>query len=490
MPLRCSNPDAIRKLRQALDEARYTGATLQTHIDWEKLAPFAFGVGPMLLWRLREQPRLHSLCALFLLQMPVDEQAAATAVAPASLDAMLECGMFGREGSSIRANFRLVPVGDFYVISDLSVDLAAMRNDFVMGPSISSSNLSNTTIRKPVARTLDLCCGSGIQAFAAAAHSNEVTGLDKNERALKVAEFTAILNGMPNTFFRESDFFSAAEGETFDLIVANPPYVISPNNAFQFCDGGMGADRVSEHVVSNAGRFLNEGGYCHVQCDWANVKGKPSEEKLRQWTAQTGCDMLVLRADSSSMDEYPLLWNLNPGSKDMVAFQQRYQPWIDHYEREGIESMTYGHIILRKRGGVENWFHVSDQFKRFPKITGAAVESLFGAVDFLKANTTMEALLEQRLVLNPDVRFDQRMQPDAETWAVYECVLSMVDDRVPPVSADPYIGGLCSKMNGERQLGALLVEMAAALRTQPEALAQRYLPVIRRLIEGGFLGWQ
>ena len=80
----------------------------------------------------------------------------------------------------------------------------------------------------------------------------------------------AVLNGVGNIEFKESDFYSAAEDARFDLIVANPPYDISPEAEFQFRDGGLGADRVAEHVARNGPRFLNEGGYLQMVCAWAN----------------------------------------------------------------------------------------------------------------------------------------------------------------------------------------------------------------------------
>ena len=70
--------------------------------------------------------------------------------------------------------------------------------------------------------------GCGIQALLAAKHSERVVATDVNPRALAFAAFNAALNGIDKIEFRLGDGFAPVEGESFDLIVSNPPYVISP----------------------------------------------------------------------------------------------------------------------------------------------------------------------------------------------------------------------------------------------------------------------
>ena len=109
--------------------------------------------------------------------------------------------------------------------------------------------LAHLTVRGSVERALDLCTGNGIQAILLAAHAENVVATDVNARALAYAGFNAALNGVDNVETRLGSFFEPVEGERFDLVVANPPYVVSPESAYLFRDGGMRGDAVSEHVV-------------------------------------------------------------------------------------------------------------------------------------------------------------------------------------------------------------------------------------------------
>ncbi len=78
----------------------------------------------------------------------------------------------------------------------------------------------------PQGRVLDMGTGSGAIAVAIA-HSRKdasVTALDVSSAALDVARDNARTNGAAVRLL-ESDWYSAVDGETFDLLVSNPPYI-------------------------------------------------------------------------------------------------------------------------------------------------------------------------------------------------------------------------------------------------------------------------
>lgn len=490
MPLRLWNPDDIRRLREALVTASYNATKINEYIHWPPGSTSPFSGAPSLLYSLRGDPKLRAICALFLLQMPVSNEAAAIALAPAGIASLIDAGLLRRENESIYALFRIIPVLDTFVVCDLKVFGRQLPHDIVMGASITSSILMLATIRKPSRRTLDLCAGSGTQAMEAAAHSDTVIAAEKNVRAIRLGEFSVILNGRANVEFRVSDYYSAVEGERFDLIVANPPYVISPENEFQFRDAGMGADRVSEHIIRNAPRFLAEDGYCQVLCDWANYTGTGFAERLAGWATGAGCDMAVIRGPSTSMHEYPISWLADYYANDPVQYQLKSQKWVEYFEREGIESMTFGLIVLRRRAAARNWFHATGEALDIGRISGGEIERIFAAKNFLEENASNDALLSQRLILNKDVRFDQRLAQETNEWSLRECALAMSDSRVPPVPTDPYMGGVCARLRGERTLREIVAEMASALRADPERLAAQVAPAIRGLIERGYVDWK
>lgn len=78
-------------------------------------------------------------------------------------------------------------------------------------------------------RILDVCAGSGCIAIVLAAHlpQAEVTALDISHTALETARRNAAMNGVSIRFIEDDALngMPSLAGETFDIIVSNPPYI-------------------------------------------------------------------------------------------------------------------------------------------------------------------------------------------------------------------------------------------------------------------------
>ena len=77
------------------------------------------------------------------------------------------------------------------------------------------------------ARVLDLGTGTGAIALALAAERPrwQLIGVDRMPAAVALARRNGERLGLTHAYFLQSDWFSALDGQCFDMIVSNPPYI-------------------------------------------------------------------------------------------------------------------------------------------------------------------------------------------------------------------------------------------------------------------------
>ena len=125
----------------------------------------------------------------------------------------------------------------------------------------------------PVHRAVDIGCGAGPGAIllARALPGAEILALDINPAALRLAQLNAALAGVPVTA-QGSNLLAGVDG-VFDLIVANPPYLLDPAaRAYRHGGGELGAG-LSLDIVRTACDRLALGGTLLLYTGVAIVNG-------------------------------------------------------------------------------------------------------------------------------------------------------------------------------------------------------------------------
>ena len=141
---------------------------------------------------------------------------------------------------------------------------------------------------------LDVCTGSGAIAISAAlASARSVTAVDVSRRALATVRINARLNGV-RVRTRRGELLDAVPGETFDLIVANPPYLPSSGRlpargAARHTEAGPDGRTLLDRLIAQAPRHLAPGGALLVT--HSSING---EERTLERMREAGLEPSVL----------------------------------------------------------------------------------------------------------------------------------------------------------------------------------------------------
>lgn len=142
---------------------------------------------------------------------------------------------------------------------------------------------------------LDMCTGSGAIAVSLAKYIEKakITAVDISKDALEVATKNARFNGVTKKIeFIESNMFKKLKNRKFDIIVSNPPYIVSdvistlPKDVQRepiiALDGGKTGLDFYEIIAEDGYKYLNEGGYICLEIGYD--QGKSVKEILESYS--------------------------------------------------------------------------------------------------------------------------------------------------------------------------------------------------------------
>lgn len=139
---------------------------------------------------------------------------------------------------------------------------------------------------RPAPRILDLGTGSGCIAVSLAVKlpAARAVAIDISPDALDVARANAARHGVAERIeFRPGDLFKPVAGETFDLIVSNPPYIstselaglqeeVRDHEPRHALDGGTDGLAFYRRIAAEAPAHLAAGGTAAVEVGWQQAE--------------------------------------------------------------------------------------------------------------------------------------------------------------------------------------------------------------------------
>ncbi len=473
----------VDALRHAFERARYTVDGVADRLGAQANSALARNETTLAGRRTSGGDDLDTMIRLFLLQRAVPESLVSMTFPGVDLVAL---GIISVSGGLARAALDIRPYAEddreWWVVADLTPGLDGrrepMRPDYVLGIAPASLSLINLTVPIKAERALDIGTGCGIQSLHLADRVNQLVGTDVNPRALELARWTAALNRI-DLDVREGSLFEPVRDERFDLIVSNPPYVISPpgNGRLTYRETGFAGDSVVEQLVRQAPYHLTDGGWCQLLANWTCVRGEDWRDRIAQWTGDRSA--WAVQRERLDPSEYVELWLRDAGLHGSPSYTSRYDAWLRWLDEQGVEAIGMGWITLHNVEGTleaEEWPYEIEQpigphvLRRFERAEGLP-----------------DDLTGLHLVLADDVVQETSGQPGAEDPATI--VLRRQRGMRRAEQADTVLAGFVGACDGDLSVGQILAALADLLDRPLEDVLQDYLPQVRRLVVEGFLDY-
>lgn len=435
------------------------------------------------IWSTEPASPLEVLLRLFVAQVPLSSDVVARHLSPEVLEAWTRWGLVESDSHEhVRARFSMLAYGGYLLACDLRPDdPCRAAPDVVLSVDRSTLMLAGLTIRRPVGRVLDLGAGNGFLSLLAARHAESVVATDINPCSAAFIEFNARLNGVASIEPRLGDAFTPVVGERFDLIVMNAPFVISPSQSFIYRDSGLPGDAFLEQVVRTAGDYLHAGGVCQLLGEWIQPRGGDWKARLADWTRDSGCDVLVLRDREQSPLDYAAEWICRPKGQTPHEFARLLDEWMRYYERTGVEAISRGLVVMRKRAAAEHWIAVEEAPRVEHPPAGDTICALFAARDFLAAGASDAVLLQATWQVAPTAALEQVGRLEGGSWNLASARLRRLSGMAFFADLDAVAMSLVTRLDGTRTLRAAILETAAESGLPAEQLAPQAIRLVRSL---------
>lgn len=271
-------------------------------------------INPLLPYQLADDLLLSMLFRLFYLGQRVASDEVSHFVKKEAIELFLRYRVFEKLTSNkIASTIMIVPYQNCHFASDFLVRYDEERHlnnyqplsNSVYPVSADSAVLWNSVSKKKVRNTLDLCTGCGVHAILSSFWSENVIGIDINPRAIAFSNFNAQLNNRTNVTFIIGDLYNAINESLFDLILANPPSLITAGQKYMYRDGGTLGNKILSKVLDKLPSYLDRKGRCYIVSSFfetPSTKGK--KRTIKKWLNKYPMNGLFLCLSEKSPIQY------------------------------------------------------------------------------------------------------------------------------------------------------------------------------------------
>ena len=390
--------------------------------------------------------------------------------------------------SRCHAEFLIYPTASLWIASDLNVDPtdpggAGLADESVY-PAITKNtrHFLSSLPRTPCENFLDLCAGTGIAALIASKYATHTWATDITERATAFARFNIALNEVTNCTTAQGDLYEAVPGETFDRIVAHPPYMPSLEQKFIFRDGGDDGEQITRRIIAGLPEYLRPGGRFYCTCILTERTGAPVENRIRAMLGEkeSEFDVLVLTYRTFDPTDYYFQLALR-GRASLQEVVQRHEI----FQSLSVEKLIYCSMVIERHADPRPSYTARRQAGQ-----GVGTDEVERLMTWKADSTKPDALVrlvESRLLASPHTHMRIEHTLQGEGWVGKESVFATVNPFVVEAKCPPWTGTLIARSDGQRTTRDHLQFLKASGVVPPQLPETEFAQFIRSLVDGGFL---
>lgn len=512
IPLPAPAPTSLHELAEVLQKVQFTPAGLRGLWGVEADAALQRNNAAPARWQIRGllSPRAV-LAGLFVLAVPQPTGAVEQALGTELTGALRTAGLLMPEGDDrplLASRWALTPYavpagvprgqrpGDetIWLFSDHGTLTRPdpVPGDFVLGLGGAGRTLAETTPRQPVASALDLGTGCGIQAVLLARHAVQVVATDVSARALHFAAMNAQLNHVASRIeFRCGSLFGPAP-ESFDLVVSNPPFVITPQgrtDALQYRDGGLPGDVIMRTLLEQAPHHLNPDGHAAFLGNW---ELGTTRADLTGWVQDAGTSLMVIERERLDPAAYAETWIRDGGvPRASARWNADTEAWLSDLAAREVETIGLGWLRLHRASdpdpthpALRHCEALDQPLGANPLGVAAHLDTRLAMLEWLAGAADAE-LAATAFILSGDVTEHRHFIPGQEAPTMI--TIEQGTGFARTFASDPALSGFIGVADGSLTLQAVSDALAKLLAADAPALQARLISQVRILVPAGVL---
>ena len=282
----------------------------------------------------------------------------------------------------------------------------------------------------------------------------------------------------------QGDLYEPVSGQTFDLIIAHPPYVPALEPVYVFRDAGEDGEAITRRVLNGLPTYLRPGGQFFCDCMMTEREGAPLEARIREMLGAQEGEFDVVIAQRRILE--PMHYIIDQVCAGRMGFET-VERWHDTFKRLALEQLVMCAVLIQRRDTPRP---VVTTRRLLSELTSAA--DFQWVLGFLVETAGWDEgqqrqLLASRPRLLPRTELRSRSLVRDGQWSVEECALVTLAPFAVEASCPTWYATFLQWCDGRMTVREHLQYLRDTKVVPDSAPEDLFAGMIRQLVDAGLV---